>query len=182
MFTALWPPEAVREHLSDALRYLPDGQVAEATEGLRRFRFLPSRRWHVTLCFHGVADPGVRSDELERAMSDFREAMPPRLRLASAGTFRGVLWVGVEADEPDRPWLSSLAAAVGADADSFHAHVTIGRWARGHPRAAVAQLFAGYQSPWWRPAEVALVRSEQRGGAQEYETVYSAPLTPRATG
>ena len=121
LFTALWLPREQAAHLEQAIDGVRSQRLAEATEGLRGFRFMQPSQWHLTLCFHGeVPDPKRLGERLERRVRRLvRHAPglePPRLRLVGAGVFRGVLWIGVEpAAEDDTSALGALVRAAGAD-------------------------------------------------------------------
>lgn len=187
LFTALWPSTHAVRHLSEQLRALSPGQVTEATAGLRKFRFVPPERWHLTLCFHGDgADEDQLGRRLDNRIARFvrKSPDPPRLRLAGAGVFRTVLWVGVEAaEDTDAAALRGLARAAGADPHSFRAHVTVARWSEGRPdRALLHGFFDRYAGPWWSVGEIALVRSDQGKGAHTYSTVHRAALISDAPG
>ncbi|MDT7704683.1 MAG: 2,3-cyclic 3-phosphodiesterase [Pseudonocardiales bacterium] len=161
LFTALWPPpEAVAALLAD----VPDA----APSGWRR---IDPSTWHVTLAFHGEADPDVLGPRLER---EVRGLPVPRLRLAGAGAFDGVRWAGVEADAHG---LDALVAAAGGDVARFVAHVTVLRGrTRPGPDAATdpATPWAAHRGPWWRPEEVLLVASEQGRAGVRYRVVHRA--------
>ncbi|MBB5155655.1 2'-5' RNA ligase family protein [Saccharopolyspora phatthalungensis] len=187
LFTALWPAEEAVRHLASAVDRLDPGRVAEATAGLRKFRFTPARRWHLTLCFHGDdADQQRVTDRLDRRVARLRETdpVPPRLRLAGAGIFRGVLWVGVEPEtDSDEAALRALVRAAGGDPRGYAAHLTIARWAAGRgDRELLPGLFAGYAGPWWRPRELAVVASDLQEGARGYRTVHRAAVTGESPG
>lgn len=179
LFTALWPsPEAV-EHLTAAIDALEPERVAEATAGLRKFRFTAAERWHLTLRFHGDdADPDRVTERLDRRMARLR-VRPPRLRLAGTGSFRGVLWIGVRADaEADERALRGLVRAAGGDPHSFRAHLTVGRWAGGRTgRASVTDLLAGYSGPEWTADEITVVASDLREGAPRHTVVHRSTVT-----
>ncbi|MFC7340713.1 RNA 2',3'-cyclic phosphodiesterase [Saccharopolyspora griseoalba] len=179
LFTALWPsPEAV-EHLAAAIDGLPPGRVTEVSAGLRKFRFTPAERWHLTLRFHGDdADAARVTERLDRRVARLR-ADPPRLRLAGAGSFRGVLWVGVLPEAgPDERALRELVGAAGGDPRSFRAHLTVARWAGGRARGeSVAALLEGYRGPRWTAEEITVVASDLREGAPRYTAVHRAPVT-----
>ncbi|GAA2782664.1 2'-5' RNA ligase family protein [Saccharopolyspora taberi] len=176
LFTALWPSGAAIRHLSSAVDAVAPDRLTEAAEGLRKFRFVPSSRWHLTLCFHGDdADPDEVGDRLERRIARLPQAEPPRTRLRSAGTFRGVLWIGTE--ETDLPAMRALVRAAGGDPHDYRGHMTIARWARGRPRGTLLpELFGDYTGPWWSTAEVCLVSSEQGEGGPVYRTVRRVAL------
>jgi RNA 2',3'-cyclic 3'-phosphodiesterase len=184
LFTALWPPDEAVRHLASAVEELPPQRLAEATEGLRKFRFVPSERWHLTLCFHGDdADQQWLTDRLERRMAR-TDVDPPRLRLAAAGVFRGVLWVGAEpAGESDETALRALARAAGGDPRSFRAHMTVARWSAGRAdRDLLPGLFEQYVGPWWSAGEVALVRSDQGRGGPVYSTAHRVSVQRTRSG
>jgi 2'-5' RNA ligase len=187
LFTALWPSEAAVRHLSSAVDRLAPDRVAEATAGLRKFRFTSAQRWHLTLCFHGdAADQQHVTDRLERRVARLLETDPaaPRLRLAGAGTFRGVLWIGVEPDtDADDRALRALVRAAGGDPHGYAAHVTIARWAAGRAdRQLLPGLFAGYAGPWWQSREVTVVCSDLREVGREYRTVHRVEVTRESSG
>ena len=171
LFTAVWPPDEAVAALAGALAPPPWHPAGH-------WRPVPPVTWHLTLCFHGDDDPDRRAGALDVA---FAGVTAPRLRFAGLGTFPGVVWAGVDQhpdQHPDQQLdrhnagtdqqaagpvgdLRDLAARAGADPSSFRAHLTLARRARGDRRRPVlvsgAALGAG---PWWRPAEVLLVRSD----------------------
>jgi 2'-5' RNA ligase len=172
LFTALWlPPEAVG-HLADTLAGI--SEVAAVT--MPSFRWMPAKQWHLTLCFHGDdADVDKLAGRLRRRA---RGRRAPLLRLASAGTFGGVLWVGVEpAGDDDRVALRALVKAAGRHPVGFRAHLTVARWSRGRPdRTTLTAPLADYCGPWWRPEDVVLVRSEQLPAGPRYTPMERVPL------
>nr|WP_246458379.1 RNA 2',3'-cyclic phosphodiesterase [Saccharopolyspora gloriosae] len=178
MFTAVWPPREAIEHLSGAL---DEAGLERAGAGVRRFRLMPPRQWHLTLCFHGPADPAASAVRLDDRV---REATAPRLRLAGAGTFRGVLWAGVEpAADSDARALRALVRAAGGDPEAFRAHLTLARWNEGRPdRRALLAGLDDYAGPWWDASEVALVRSDQGPAGPVYRNVRSVAVPRRSAG
>lgn len=162
LFSAIWPSEPAVHHLEAALRRV------ELPPGVRR---TPPGKWHLTLGFYG-------NDAIlpERAthLDEHLDGMPaPQLRLAGAGTFAGVLWVGVHPVRPtDREALRMLAAAAGAGR-KFRPHVTVARWRLDQPGAPMAEQLTGYRGPAWTPSEVTLVSS---AAGADYTTVHSVPL------
>jgi RNA 2',3'-cyclic 3'-phosphodiesterase len=163
LFSALWPPEPAVAHLAAALRRV------ELPAAVRR---IPPEKWHLTLCFYGNdADPTERAAHLDEQVSRLRA---PTVRLAGAGTFAGVLWVGLlPVTARDREALRALAAAAGSAGRRFQPHITVARWRLDQPAAAMVEQLAGYSGPAWTPAEAALVSSSP-GSA--YTTVHSVPL------
>jgi 2'-5' RNA ligase len=155
LFVALLPDEAVTAAvdaaLERALRSGPDGA---------RWRPVAASRRHVTLRFHGDADPEDTAAVLRR---DLAELPAPVLRTAGAGRFGTALWLGVAPEDPDR-W-RRLLVAVGADPDEHVAHLTVARRQgpeRAHAGERVPEVppgLTGHRGPAWCPGEVVLVAS-----------------------
>jgi 2'-5' RNA ligase len=162
LFSAVVPPEPVLDQLAGAL-----GPID------RPLRAEPRAGWHVTLGFYGDGeDPGTRLAWLQDALSGLAA---PRLRLHGRGTFPGVGWVGVQADQT----LDRLALAAGAGVGRPHkAHLTIARWRPQEQRAGQAALstVTGYRSQWWTATEVALMASVRTGAGSRYTVVGRVPL------
>lgn len=161
LFTALVPPEAAVRSLAGALRDVP------AAPGVR---WIAAEQWHVTLGFFGDDDPASRDVWLRPRLAGM---MAPRIHLAGAGTFRGVLWCGVAGDE-----LGTLAEAAGADNTerAFHPHVTL---ARGHPPGGLGNLvsyLADHAGPSWLATQVVLMRSDRGHTGATYTPVARYPL------
>lgn len=181
LFTALLPPAEVLDDLAAALAGVAD------PGGLR---WTSREQWHITLGFFGDDDdPGTRTDWLAARATGLPA---PELRLSGAGTFPGVLWVAVsETPGPGQGALRVLARAAGADQGerpdahrdrlAFRPHLTIARARRASgPARQVARALHGYHGPCWRPAEVALVRSEPEGRRHRYTVLARAPLAASA--
>ena len=106
--------------------------------------------------------------------------MAEPIRLARAGAFGPVVWVGVE----HGAWLADLAGRLQRTlrvADRrFRAHVTVGR-VRGPEGAArareVVPLLLPHAGPAWTPSEFTLVESTT-GPAPEYRVIDRWPLNP----
>lgn len=162
LFSAFVPPSAVLDHLAGWI----DGLAAPV-------RWTPRERWHVTVGFFGDDDdPDRRSKWLLRRVAG-RSA--PALRLAGAGSYRGVLWVGLEAD--DEQLLARLAQAGGAGRRGYQPHLTVARWrTAGADISASIALFDAYTGPWFTPAELLLMRSELGKGGPTYTKVRSVAL------
>ena len=142
LFVAIWPDDAPRDALADTV----DRARGEAPD----VRWQPPARWHITLAFLGVADPGraaARISTLERR-GDTPAAEP--IRLVGAGTFGPVIWVGVE----HGPWLAEMARglqqALHVADRRFRAHVTVGRL-RGEGGATRAREVVPLLSPHCGP-------------------------------
>lgn len=154
LFTSLVPSQDAVEHLATALATVDGPQ------------WIDRDKWHITLCFHGEGDdPVARAARLRERASTLR---PIRLRLASAGVFGEVLWIGVESDDA----LAEAAAAVRDHAPGhverhgFTPHLTV---ARGKSLDVVPLL--GYKGPWWTSSELVLFRSERTPEGYRYSAV-----------
>lgn len=182
LFTGLWLPPEPSRHLEAAVDGVSPWRLAEATGAVRRFRFLPTDKWHLTLCFHGEAPEWEPLGEqlrrrVQRPARPGAGLVPPRVRLAGAGMFRGVLWIGVEpAARADALALGALVRAAGGDPRSYRAHLTVARWRSGRPSDALRGSFAEYAGPWWSADEVVLVRSEPGREGSTYRTVHRVPV------
>lgn len=186
LFTGIWPPQQAVRDLLDVVQRLPSERPAEfraATAGLRGFRFSPAERWHLTLCFHGDdADPDQLGQRLELRLRT-AGTEPPRMRLAGAGVFAGVLWVAAEpAQERDARAWHELVRVAGADPDEHRTHLTVARWRSGHARRDLSALLGDYQGPWWSGREVALVRSDPGASGPKYTTLRRVRLTGADSG
>ncbi|WP_447003714.1 2'-5' RNA ligase family protein [Saccharothrix isguenensis] len=144
LFSAIFPPVDVVEELHDALR-----PFRAAHPGLR---WLHPARWHVTVRFFGDAEPVDPLAGLDRVSA-------PVLRLRGSGTFRQVLWIGVDGR------LAELGEAARVPPD-WRPHLTV---ARGAVLPHVE--FTGRE---WTATEVALVRSRP---AEGYEVLDRVPLS-----
>ncbi len=140
-FAAFPLPDEVAEHLAAALPPFPPSVRPE-----------PRHHWHITVAYYGADDPDTR---LPWLVGRVGEHAAPRLRLAGAGVFPGVSWVGVDGD------LAALNAAAVAEKESrpYLPHVTIGRQPR--PGAWRPDL-ADYLGPEWTAPELVLYSSERR--------------------
>ena len=144
LFVAIWPSTEA---------------VTAATADLDRIRPLhPALRWqapawHITIAFLGQAEVERTSTRLDRLLAD--APVSSALRLAGAGAFGPVVWLGVEHGE----WLTALARrvqrALRTPDQRFRAHVTVarGRGADARPIAAAAVPdLAAHQGPAWVPS------------------------------
>lgn len=177
LFVAIWPdPAAI-----GALRVT----ATRAQPGHPELRWQPEERWHLTLAFVDQADPEWATARLDRVLTGDRSRRIPGaepIRLAGAGTFGPIVWVGVESG----PWLAELAGvtqrALKVADRRFRAHVTVGR-ARGRPTEATrvareaARSLVDHDGPPWLPGEVTLVESTT-GPQPAYEVLARWPLRP----
>lgn len=135
-------------------------------------RWPSSERWHVTLAFLGEVDPDRVPDLSARLDAVAGDHAPLHgLRLAGAGTFRGVLWLGVEPTERHSPadrlaravQREMRAAGISVERRPWRAHLTIARWSPSRERDAaadgVAESLAGYAGPAFDVRDIRLVHS-----------------------
>lgn len=163
LFSAVTLPPDITAHLASAL----------TAGGLDLAALVPAVTWHLTLGFYGDLDePAAR---MARLSTDLAGAEAPRLRLAGAGKFGAVRWVGVAADP--MAGLRTLAVGAGADPDTFVPHVTLTR--RGGGPGPLFAALDGYAGPWWRPAEVTLLASGPTGAGAVYTRVGGVALRGR---
>lgn len=183
LFTALWPHSDAVGHLRSALEALDRDALEAATARTRGFRFVGDHRWHLTLCFHGdEADAEWLSDRITRRVRRLARRGPtaPQLRLAGCGSFRGVLWVGVQpVGERDEGILRALARAAGTNPHRFRAHITVARWNAGKiDKSQLCGLLEDYAGPSWVADQLLLVRSDPGTNGPKYEPVHREPLSP----
>lgn len=162
LFTALVPPAAAVTDMAAEL-------AGPVPAGWRR---VDPASWHVTLAFHGDADPVPVAAAL-----DAIAGMPaPRLRIDGTGAFPGVRFARVVAEPEDA--LLALVAGAGGDAAGFVPHLTVlRRRGRGHPEppARLPRL----TGPWWQVDEVVLMASERRPDGPVYSVVHRVALAVR---
>jgi 2'-5' RNA ligase len=167
LFTALWPPGPVVAELelalSDARHWPPEG-----------WRAIPSRRWHVTLCFHGEGDPGVLARRLDSAAEGLEA---PWLRLSGAVSLGSVIAATVHPAGPrDATAMAAVVSAAGADQTTHRPHVSVARTSRRSDAPPVGGPLDRFTGSWWRPEEVCLVLSERSSGSPRYTVLHRAPL------
>ncbi len=167
LFTAVRPSREAVAALRAELDRVP------SVEGRRVLRWTTVQQWHITLGFYGTDDPDARTEWLRPRLAGLGSRT---VRLSGAGSFRGVLWIGVAG-----AGLGDLAAAVRPPDEErdFHAHLTL---ARGDVRAAIERWrrhLADVDGPEWTVTEVELMRSDPggaRGSGPRYSTVERFPL------
>ena len=177
LFVGITPPAEVRAHAAEAL--------GEPAPGLR---WAPSQRWHVTLAFLGEVDPDRLPDLADRLDAVAADHAPLEgVRLAGAGTFRGVLWLGVEPTERHSPadrlaravQRGMRSAGIAVERRPWRAHLTIARWRPSTDRDAIAQQAAhglgGYVGPEFDVHEIHLVHSIT-GPDPSHSDIHVAPL------
>lgn len=180
LFTAIVPPAAAVAELAGAV-------AGPAPDGWRR---VDPAGWHVTLAFHGDADP-VRH---AAALDTVRGLPGPRLRIDGSGASPDVRWATIAADPAAA--LLALVTAVGGDAAAFVPHLTLlRRRGRGRPepparlapftRPAGSASSASFhppallRGPWWRVDEVLLMASARTADGPRYTVVHRAGLAER---
>ncbi|MEU4442108.1 2'-5' RNA ligase family protein [Actinosynnema sp. NPDC050801] len=143
LFSAVFPPPDAVDELHDALRPLRRAHP--------RLRWQHPARWHVTVRFFGETAPADPLDGLDRVAA-------PVLRLRGSGTFRQVLWIGVDGD------LHELGEAARVPPD-WRPHLTVAR--------GTALPLVDFTGREWTATEVALVRSDP---AEGYTVLDRVPL------
>ncbi|MFE9248629.1 2'-5' RNA ligase family protein [Streptomyces sp. NPDC007088] len=200
LFTALLPPAGALAELARALR------PVRSLPGADRLRWTEDAGRHLTLAFHGEADPGALETALRAAA---RSHGPLRLALRGGGHFGdSTLWTGVRGEVGA---LRELAAAVpvalpeapetdgrdGAGAAGpagpgrrehpYRPHLTLARGDRRTPLGPFARALDDFAGTPWTVRELSLVRSELppgglRGARPRYVTQATYPLTGGAPG
>lgn len=176
LFVAVWPDDAAREALADT--------VERAQQATTDVRWQPPERWHITLAFLGVVDPGRAAARIPTVEQRGDTPAAEPIHLVGAGAFGPVVWVGVE----HGAWLGDLARRLQHTlhvADRrFRAHVTVGRL-RGDGGAArareVVPMLSSHVGPPWTPGEITLVESVT-GPTPEYHILERWPLSPPSAG
>jgi len=195
LFVGITPTAEALAHAAGAV-----DRIASTTPDLR---WVSPQRWHVTLAFLGEVDPD-RVPRLTAQLDAVAAEHAPLtgLRLEGAGTFRGVLWLGVT-DPAGALWsksatgwpfpteesLGALARAVQRSVRDAHttvdhrpwrAHLTIARWRPSPERDAAAhkavEALADYSGPHFDVHEMRLVHSVT-GPSPRYEDLHVVGLT-----
>ena len=174
LFSAIELPDFAAADLETRL-----DKVRSAAEVLR---WVAPDSWHITLGFYGNREHADRRGAWLRRRATGLTA--PRVRLASAGGFPGVLWIGVDpANRAAERALFAIAAAAKADEgndEEFRPHVTVARWRRGPDRNPLAERAAlaldDYLGPWWVPRELILFSSQLKPEGSVYTAMERIPL------
>lgn len=164
LFVGINPPAEALAHAAGVVN-----RIASTTPDVR---WVSGERWHLTLAFLGDMDPD-RVPGLSARLDAVAAGHSPLsgLRLAGAGTFRGVLWLGIEptgrhspADRLARAVQRQMrAAGIPVERRPWRAHLTIARWRPSADRDAAArraaEALAGYAGPPFDVHDVRLVHS-----------------------
>lgn len=109
LFVGITPAAEALAHAAVAVdrrvgQAAPDGLDRRVGQAAAHMRWVSPERWHVTLAFLGEVDPD-RIPDLAGRLDEVAATHPPLegMRLAGAGTFRGVLWLGIEPTERHSP-------------------------------------------------------------------------------
>lgn len=202
LFTALIPPAGALAELARALR------PVSSLPGADRLRWTEGAGRHLTLAFHGEADPEALDPALRAAA---RAHGPLRLALHGGGHFgNSTLWTGVrgevralrelaaavpvapvgarEASEGDeaRPGEAS-GAGLARREHPYRPHLTLARGDRRTPLDPFARALDDFTGTPWTVRELSLVRSELppgglRGARPRYVTQATYPLTGGTPG
>lgn len=166
LFAAVVPPREALAHLSGAL-----GRVRSDDKQVRWTRV---ESWHLTLAFYGSGTPEQARERTGWLEERLRGRRPAQVRLAGAGTFRGVLWAGVGGDVET---LREIARAAGAEEEGpngsrpWHPHLTLARWRSPRRPATVREVVRGmadYRGPSWVVSDVILMNSELHPSGARY--------------
>jgi RNA 2',3'-cyclic 3'-phosphodiesterase len=174
LFSAVELPDFVAADL--------EARLSKVRPDAAALRWLAPENWHITLGFYGNREHADRRGAWLRRRASGLAA--PRLRLASAGGFPGVLWIGVEpANRAAERALLAVAAAARPDVgteEEFRPHVTVARWRRGPDRNPLAERAAialgDYAGPWWIPRELVMFSSQLKAEGSVYVAVERIPL------
>jgi RNA 2',3'-cyclic 3'-phosphodiesterase len=167
LFTAVRPPEPIRDLLIDTMGGIPG------------MRWQDDDQLHCTLRFIGEVDGNVAED-LALALGQVHFE-PFELRLAGVGRFEqrrgGALWAGLVPKDP----LAQLAAkvdracvSVGLEPErrAYHPHITLARWSRGaDPVQPFLERHAALTSDPWRVDRFTLYESHLGKEGAHYEVV-----------
>lgn len=165
LFVGLWPPPAALTHAQ--------AHLVPFHDRLPGGRWIPLTRWHVTLAFLGDV-PVNRVAAISTILDEVGRAHAPltTMHLQGAGTFRGVLWLGLVPTERHSP-ADRLArhvqrelrrAGLPIERRPWRAHVTVARWKSGTDTVAAARSLGraldDYRGPEFTIDSFSLVKSD----------------------
>jgi 2'-5' RNA ligase len=190
LFAAIELPAVAREAVAAEARRV-GRRARAATDALRWVR---SEHLHLTLVFLGevvdsTADSVVAAFVAPLEPPAFRIALQGLGAFPAAGRPR-TLWLGVgSGSEGVRAVHAAIVArlrACGLDApdESFHPHVTLGRWKHSAPRDRAAVLAADAQVTIaeFAVTEAVLVRSRLSAEGPTHTVVARSPLSAETNG
>ncbi|MEO6581908.1 MAG: RNA 2',3'-cyclic phosphodiesterase [Sphingomicrobium sp.] len=131
LFVAIRPPEAIRDHLIDAMADSPE------------LRWVDDEQLHLTLRFIGEVERPL-ADDIALALSRIRSD-PFELSVGGVGLSeqrsRGALWAGVQPVESIAALAAKVeracvAAGLEPERRAFHPHITLARFNRSSAAAA----------------------------------------------
>ena len=158
LFVAVWPPDAVVEHVRSLRR-----------KDQRGIRFVPPENWHMTLRFLGESDEREVVDALDGF--DRGDPSPPVARLGPAVDVMGgrALVIPVTGlDELARAVERATKHLGEPPRKRFVGHLTLARCARG---ARMPEVLGAPFADEFPVAEIALVQSRLEPTGARYETV-----------
>jgi len=158
LFVAVWPPDAVVEHVRSLRR-----------KDQRGIRFVPPENWHMTLRFLGESDEREVVDALDGF--DHGDPPPPVARLGPAVDVMGgrALVIPVTGlDELARAVERATKHLGEPPRKRFVGHLTLARCARG---ARMPEVLGAPFADEFPVAEIALVQSRLEPTGARYETV-----------
>lgn len=180
LFVGLWPPGPALEHAQ--------AHLASFHDQLPGGRWIPLPRWHITLAFLGDV-PTSKIPSVVSLLDKLAPAHPPLsgLRLQGAGTFRGVLWLGLTPTERYSP-ADRLARhiqrelrriGIPIERRPWRAHVTVARWKPRSDTTAAARKLSrqvnDYRGPEFTIDSFNLVKSDN-GPSPCYQVIARTQL------
>lgn len=185
-FIALWPPEAARQRMAEAVRKW------ERRLGTRVAKWVNPQHFHLTLVFLGNVRATTLDGLKERFRGGFAGIAPAEVQISGAGAFPDlarpkILWVGLEgnADALDAIQARAEESAKGygepRDSKRFEPHLTVAHfeWLDREQlgflkRLAVHPEETDFGS--WTIDRVDLMRSDLGSEGSKYTVLESVPL------
>lgn len=153
-----------------------------------QLRWVPSRRFHLTLAFLGDIDETVAAAVSGRLADVAAARRAPMLSLSGAGTFPAsgnparILWTDLDGDRDDVVSLAGAvrtaarrAGAVDTDARPAHPHLTLARSRTPLDLRELRDQLAEFRGTDWQACEFHLFRSTL-GPKPEYHPLATFPL------